>query len=214
MMSRQRIDMRRFRQAFVLLGILVVMLLMAWMFRQPLLQGLAEAWEVDEPLMKADAIVVLGGGVDVRPFAAAQLFKEGYAPLVMVAEVPLKRTAKLGLTKSHGELNREVLLHEGVPAEAIVPLGKDLNNTFMEARALREWAAAHSCRAVIIPTEAIHTRRVRWVFDKVLEGSGCQVLVKSLANPDYGPHDWWMTEAGVVAVQNEILKYAYYRLKY
>jgi uncharacterized SAM-binding protein YcdF (DUF218 family) len=202
------------RRFLGLLAVMLVVVVSCWVFRQTLLQGLAEAWEVDSPLEKADAILVLGGGVDVRPFEAARLFKEGYAHQVMVAVSPLKRTAMLGLAKAHGELNREVLLHEGVPESAVITLGRDLNNTFQEARALRDWVAAHPCKSVIIPTEAIHTRRVRWVFEKVMAGSGCRVLVKSVAHPEYGPHDWWMTEAGVVAVQNEVLKYVYYRLKY
>jgi uncharacterized SAM-binding protein YcdF (DUF218 family) len=206
--------MRRLRKLGGALAVVLAVLVLCWVFRQPLLQGFAEAWAVDGTLEKADAILVLGGGVDVRPFAAAKLYKEAYAPQVLVVAAPLRLTARMGLVQGHGELIRTVLLHEGVPEGAIVSLGKDLNNTWQEALALREWLKSHPCKAVIIPTEAIHTRRVRWVFEKVLVGSGCRVLIHALENPEYGAQNWWMSEAGLIAVQNEVLKHLYYRLKY
>ncbi len=43
----------------------------------------AQALIVDEPLQKADAIVVLGGGTGDREATGARLFAEGYAPLMM-----------------------------------------------------------------------------------------------------------------------------------
>ena len=51
-----------------------------WSFRGQLLRGLANAWIVHDPLSRADAIVVLGGGMQTRPFEAARLYREGYAP--------------------------------------------------------------------------------------------------------------------------------------
>jgi uncharacterized SAM-binding protein YcdF (DUF218 family) len=205
---------RLFKKLWALLAGGLMVLALLWVFRQPIFQGFVEAWTVDIPLEKADAIVVLGGGVDIRPFEAARLYKQGKADRVLVAAPPLRRTAQLGLVKSHGELNCEVLRHEGVPEEVIFILGKDLSNTFQEATAVRQWVETAAAKVIIIPTEFIHTRRVGWMFDKVLAGSGCKAIVTAVENPEYASHNWWMSEAGVVAVQNEVLKYVYYRLKY
>jgi len=62
-------------------GLLVVAL------RVPLLRGLAAWWIVDEVPVAAEAIVVLGGGEEYRPFAAARLWKSGLAPVILVPEV-------------------------------------------------------------------------------------------------------------------------------
>jgi len=191
-----------------------VLLVICWQFRVPLLTGLAQAWSVNQPLQKADVILVLGGGVDVRPFAAAKDYNDGVAPKILVASPPLKRTAKLGLAPGHGELNREVLLHEGVPPEAIEMITASASNTYQEAIAVREWAAVSKAKFILIPTEFIHARRTRWVFDQVLRGTDITIVIQALEPPEYTLHNWWQKEDGIVAFQNEVLKYFYYRLKY
>ncbi len=203
--------LRRAGAAFTSLLLLVVL---CWAFRAPLLTGLVEAWALDQPLQQADAILVLGGGLDVRPFAAADLYERGYAPLVLVAIPPLKRVESMGLVQSHGAHNRAVLLHEGVPETAIVPLGTELKNTREEALALRDWLQTSQAKRIIIPTEAMHTRRVAWLFERVLEGMDVEVVVTRLESPEYNATNWWMSDVGLIAVQNEVLKYVYYRLKH
>src|ERR1039458_2085853 len=76
-----------------LLGLSVLCLLcsvLCFAFRSPLLTGLANAWIVNEPLERADAIVVLGGGLEIRPFEAARLYHEGLAPKVLLMDVDRK----------------------------------------------------------------------------------------------------------------------------
>src|SRR5580692_10443241 len=55
-----------------------------WLARPMLFAGIAKLWMVSDSLNQADAIVVLGGGLDVRPVAAADLYKRGMAPRVAV----------------------------------------------------------------------------------------------------------------------------------
>ena len=44
--------------------------------------------------------------------------------------------------------------------------------------------------------------------------TGTRVDVPALDDPDYTPANWWKDEKGIVAFQNEIVKYVYYRIKY
>jgi len=67
---------------------------------------------------------------------------------------------------------------------------------------------------VIIPTDPFHTRRVRWLFRKQLKPIGAQVIVRAVPVRDYTASDWWKHENGIVAFQNEVLKFAYYWVKY
>ena len=186
----------------------------AWVARVPVLQEAASLWVVSDPLDHADAIVVLGGGLDVRPFAAADLYKRGLAPRILVSNVKPSPIEKLGVQPRHTDLNRDVLLKLGIPSEAIETFGNDVSNTYEEARALVEWAKAAGAKSMIIPTDIFPTRRVRWLFGRELAMIGARVRVEAVEPLEYRADNWWRHEQGVIGFQNEVAKYLYYRLKY
>jgi hypothetical protein len=45
-------------------------------------------------------------------------------------------------------------------------------------------------------------------------GSAIHVMVSALDDPQYPRNEWWKDEKGLVMIQNELLKYIYYRIKY
>ena len=133
---------------------------LAWAARAPLLRGAADLWIVSDPLTPADVAVVLGGGLDVRPFAAAELYHKGLVKKVLVSQVADGRAVAIGAQPGHTEINRQVLLKLGVPADAIETFGSSNKNTKEEALALLEWAQRHASRAVIIPVRESSKRDV------------------------------------------------------
>jgi uncharacterized SAM-binding protein YcdF (DUF218 family) len=192
----------------------VLALGIAWAARASILRGAAELWVVSDGLGQADAIVVLGGGLDVRPFAAADLYKRGFAPQILVANVRLGPVEELKILPRHTELNRDVLVKLGVPSAAIIPFGEGVSNTYEEARAVRDWATSSGARSLIIPTEIFPARRVRWIFQHELAAAGVRVSVLALTPREYSREDWWRHEQGLITFQNELLKFVYYRFKY
>jgi uncharacterized SAM-binding protein YcdF (DUF218 family) len=186
----------------------------AWLERAPILQHVATWWVASDELAHADAIVVLGGDLDVRPFAAAGLYRRGFADKILVSNVQMGRAERLGLIPSHTELNREVLLKLGVPATAIITFGEGIKSTQEEAEALRDWAAESQAKSIIVPTEIFAARRTRWIFDRELAPIGVQVIVHAFPPPGYRLADWWRHRNGLVDFNNEVLKYLYYRVQY
>jgi DUF218 domain len=187
----------------------------AWFERESLLRGAADLWIVSDPITLADAVVVLGGGVDVRPFVAADLYAKGLVKKVLLSEVKEGRSVGIGAQKGHTEVNRAVLLRLGVPESAIETFGNVNKNTWEETMALRGWANRNVVSALIIPTEIFTARRVRWIFRREFAETGVRIEVVSFDPPGlYSRAEWWKTEDGVIAFQNEVLKYVYYRLKY
>src|SRR5262245_49465794 len=90
-----------------------------WLVREPVLLGAANLWIVSDPVSRADAVVVLGGGLETRPFVAAELWRRGLADKILISQGPEERAASVGSIPPHSELNREMLLKLGVPAGAI-----------------------------------------------------------------------------------------------
>src|SRR5262245_17433680 len=92
-----------------------------WLVREPVLVGAAGLWIVSDSTTRADAIVVLGGGLEIRPFVAAELWRKGLADKILISQGSEKRVAGMGGIPSDSELNR--LLKLGVPAGAIEKFG-------------------------------------------------------------------------------------------
>jgi uncharacterized SAM-binding protein YcdF (DUF218 family) len=205
---------RQFRRTALAIVALAGALGLVWIAREPLLAGAAEAWVTTDELSPADAIVVLGGGIDTRPFAAADLYKRGLASRILIANTKPEAAETLGVFAQHVDFNRAVLAKLGVPADAIGVVGNDVSNTYEEARAIKQWAAATGAKSVIVPTEIFSTRRTRWIVGRELASIGASVSVYAITPRQFDCSNWWRHEQGVISFQNEVLKYAYYRLKY
>ena len=81
----------------------------------------------------ADAVAVLGGGGSKdRPFAAADYYRRGLVPKVLLASARTSPSVKLGVSPSDLALSRAVLTELGVPETAIETFGNDLSSTFEE----------------------------------------------------------------------------------
>jgi uncharacterized SAM-binding protein YcdF (DUF218 family) len=190
------------------------LLLVCYVFRAPLLTGLAEAWVVNDPVTKADAIIILGGGLQTRPSAAAKLFHDGVAPRVLYTDVRLGPAEETGMILAEREQTHRILLSNGVPEMALAMIGKSVDSTYDEAKAVQAWVETSGAKSIIIPTDLFHTRRVRWVFRKELRDTKVEIHVVAVDPPRYKINDWWQHKEGLIAFQSEIIKSIYYRCKY
>jgi DUF218 domain len=156
-----------------------------------------------------DAVVVLGGGLEYRPFIAADLYRKGLVSKVLVSRAP---EVHLGALPWHTELNRKALLKLGVPDAAIEIFGTENRNTEDEVLALRDWAEQNAASVLIVPSEIFSARRVRWIFHRQFRGTAVRIEIPSFEE-DFTRAGWWKTKAGLIAFQTEVLKYIYYRFK-
>ena len=183
--------------------------------RVKILTGLADIWVVNDSATKADAIVILGGGVENRPVAAAKLFQEGCAPKILFMDVRLGPGAKMGILLPEQEMTRRILLSNNVPETAFEKLGSGVTSTYDESRAVRAWVEKTGAKSIIIPTDLFHTRRARWVFRHELHSDGVKVYVCPVVPVEgYGTGNWWHYEQGLISFENEVVKLVYYWCKY
>ncbi len=203
--------LKRLLAALFVLGVLLIAL---FVFRAPLLRTSANLWIVNQSVTNADAIVVLGGGLQTRPSFAANLCQKGLAQRILLMNVKPDTTTELGLTPTEQELTRKVLLAQGIADTNLVEIGNRVASSYDESLAVREWVKQTGAKRVIIPTDLFHTRRVRWLYAKELSGMNVEVIVVAVPPSEYTATNWWQHEEGLIAFQNEVIKFAYYRLKY
>jgi hypothetical protein len=185
----------------------------SWSERRFLLREAAALWIVSDQPEPAAAAAVFGGGLEYRPFAAADYYHRGLVPKILVSNIGASPAERLGVLQSHVEANIAVLRKLGVPATAIESFGSNLNDTYAEAVALHQWALRTGAQTIIVPTDIFAARRLRWILHQVF-GNDAVTLVPAVDPPSYSSRNWWTVEGGVVTFENEVVKYVYYRLKY
>jgi uncharacterized SAM-binding protein YcdF (DUF218 family) len=137
-----------FRLAVTLLAVVLLLGLIAFLLPHQVLT-------VDSGNVKGDVIVVLGGGTDQRrPERAAELYREGNAPLVLVS--------------GFGDTDRSVrlLMQNGVPESAIRIEG-DSMSTLENARFSVPLLRRMGARRIILVTSWYHSRRALACFESV-----------------------------------------------
>ena len=171
-----------------------------YLVRHPIFRFIAESWVVEDPLNKADALIVLSDDVFYadRDTRAAELFREGKAWLVVASGRRLRPTA--GLV----ELMEHDLIERGVPKDKILRVPHDGDSTLEEAEALANLAKAKKWHSAIVVTSNYHTRRARYIFRHVFP-QGIEVRVASARDADFDPEAWWEKRKSTKLFTREIL---------
>jgi uncharacterized SAM-binding protein YcdF (DUF218 family) len=183
----------------ILLLCFVLLCATVYLVRQPLLRMVGESWVVEDPIERADALIVLSDDnfYADRATRAAELFREGRAPLVVASGKRLRPNAGLA------ELMEHDLVERGVPKEKIVRLAHDADSTKEEAEVLRQLAAARKWHSVIVVTSNYHTRRARYIFRRVFPPS-LEVRVASAHDGDFNPQQWWLRRKSIKELTGEM----------
>lgn len=197
---------RRWLRRLVILSIVCGLI---YAFRFPLMTQAARWWIISDPLEKADAAIVLGGGMDTRPFFAGDLYLRGLVPLVLVAQVEERPVVQLQLVPLETDISIGVLRKLGVPDSAIQRFGQGVTSTRDEASALRKWIEKHPVKRLIIATDPFHTRRVRSIFQHELKDLPVQLMVTGIPSKEYDPLKWWESEEALISFQGEVIKLAH-----
>jgi uncharacterized SAM-binding protein YcdF (DUF218 family) len=198
----------------VALGVLLVCFLGLFAFRKPILVEIAHLLVVDDPLVQSDYIVVPGGDPNARPFLAAELYKKSLAPRIIVFEGKSDRLIESGMAMTEDKIYRKVMQEEGVPDDAIERLPGVVDSTEDEAKSLSRFLTSQPNAKIIIATSAEHTRRTRWIFQKMLSGKAIEIRMAAAINPWYNETNWWQDDNGALAIAHEYLKFPYYVYRY
>jgi uncharacterized SAM-binding protein YcdF (DUF218 family) len=191
--SRWRVPVRLlFAAAVLATGTLVGCCLGAWLVAA-------------DPPARSDAIFVLDGLTPLRELEAAALFREGWAPRIVLAlprsPIP-EEVRRLAGDPTPQERAARVLRRGDVPAGEIVHLDRPVENTLEELQVDFEYARARGFRRVIIVTSPYHTRRVRIIWNARFERE-VPALVRPTRYEPVDPSRWWRSGHALEEVLHE-----------
>jgi hypothetical protein len=82
----------------------------------------------------------------------------------------------------------------GVTAIEEIPRAR---GTEAEGRVLPGWCDQHGVRSVVMVSSRDHSRRLRRVLDRAMQGRPTRVTVRSARHSIFDPNRWWQTRDGV-----------------
>ncbi|RMG01364.1 MAG: YdcF family protein [Planctomycetota bacterium] len=188
-------------------------LLLGVLFGEALLGAVGRGLDVSGPPVRSQYVMILGGGVENRPFAAAALVNLGWAEEVLISEVKPPPEVNDRILPPEHVVTREILLRMGVADERIHVLCGAHNSTFSEAVSLGKLLESEPEARVLVVTDRCHTRRARWVFRQVL-GDDSRIRFVATPDEDFVAERWWTSPKGALYVPGEYLKLLYYSCRY
>jgi len=163
-----------------------------------------------DPPVRADIIVVLGSFRLERTLEAGMLFREGWAPRILLLRPPdLVRDSvrqQLGIhVPVFLDIQKDALAQMGVPAAVILDSPETQDSTLTEAAAVAEFARQQGFKRVIVVTSPYHTGRAGSTFDAAAKGA-FQVVIRPDRYEDVDPDRWWRRFPDRTDVTLEYLK--------
>ena len=163
-----------------------------------------------DPLAKSDAIIILGSQRVERTLEAGQLYRDGWAPRVVIMRVrDINRRSTLremGIdVPLYFDVQVSILRQMGVPANAIVEVREIVESTEGEARQIGGYARAHGFKRVIVVTSTYHTRRASRYLRCLARDTQTIMRDSRLGSSD--PDAWWQWPVDRIDVLQETIKW-------
>jgi uncharacterized SAM-binding protein YcdF (DUF218 family) len=189
-------------RAFVLLLVLALGGLLAGPW---ILTSIGKYLTVDGSPGRADAIVVVSGDGGSRLQQGVKLYKDGYAPVMVLAGAGEEGNP------SAAEVMKRQAVSLGVPASAI-SLVDQSRTTREDATYTRDLLAEQGLKSALLVTSSYHGRRASLTFAKAFDGSGIRLASYPVRDDRWREDSWWASEDTIRITMNELMKLVYYRL--
>jgi hypothetical protein len=180
-----------------------------------LARGIHPFLAVNHP-MQGGVLVVEGWISDAALEQAKEEFKRNRYDRIYVTGGPLEQGTYLSQSQNYAQLGASTLWKLGLSRESVEPVPAPLvrqDRTYTSAVALKQRLRERGITPKNLHVISVgpHARRSWLLFSKVF-GDEVPVGITALDEQEYDPKHWWRTSAGVRAVIDEVVAYAYARL--
>ncbi|OPY58747.1 MAG: hypothetical protein A4E55_00621 [Pelotomaculum sp. PtaU1.Bin035] len=174
-------------------------IVLACLIARPPWPLLAKLLVVDDKLVKADVLIVLSGDSE-RDLYAAQLYKLGLAPKIIMSGIGGGQMAKRAV--SAGVREQDILIDD------------KSENTYKNAVYSRDIVAAQNFKSAIIVSSPYHMRRSELVFGRVFKNTGVKLLYCSTVGSGFNVDGQCKSDIDRQIVMREYIKLIYYWFRY
>ncbi|MEK4239196.1 YdcF family protein [Paenibacillus sp. FSL H7-0714] len=150
---------------------------------------------LSDPPKQSDVIIVLSGGQG-RVEKAAELYKAGYAPYVILSN------AKEATSKSGDMVQTALAL--GIPQDVIYTENA-ADSTYQNAEYTLPIMKEYSFKSAIVVSSDFHMRRVKFLFGRVYKKSEIELTYEGSAS-GYNAKRWWSDRKSRETTFNEYVK--------
>jgi len=169
---------------------------------------------LEKDLQPAGAIVLLMGSTPERELEAADLYHQGYAPLIIIVDFSTQSQLLLDSLKLHVPKGKDnaisVLGQLDVPAESIHIIPGLVISTRGEAVAVRNYLETRSdINAIILVSSPSHMRRARLLFRRELNklDHDVEIIPRPSRFSDFNTSEGWFHDRETaIMVMLEYLK--------
>ena len=152
-----------------------------------------------DTLQKADAIVAISGGeTDQRTKEAVELYHANWAPVLVFS----------GAARDEGISNADVMkqmaMAMGVAEDKII-VEDQAQNTFDNAKFVRDLLHANNIESIILVTSPYHQRRAHSTFRRIL-GEEFVIINRSATDSAWRKNGWWRDDWARALTWSELQK--------
>lgn len=211
---RERVSGLLRKRWFQVVGIVGVLITLAWMFRTTILQAAIGYLMMDEDVVAVDAVYVLGGAPLDRGLRAAEVHRHFPNTLFFTTGSSInEELVPYGIHLDESEMTKNAAVRNGLPADQCITLHIG-TSTMEEADAILAHARFSHYDTIAVLSSRFHMRRVNFVFTDRFAEAGIVVRRFGARTDRFDEAHWWHSEDGLLTVQNEFVKLFYYWWKY
>jgi uncharacterized SAM-binding protein YcdF (DUF218 family) len=207
--ARKRLNLR-----WAVLGVTLGLTIAVFVWHRAVLTSMAAWLDVGEKPQRCDLVLLLNGDYNTRPFVAAALVKGRWAPRVAFAKCKRSPAEIDGSIPLNEEMNFRIFQHCGLSKDDVVMLSADADTTFDEVKALSVYLDQQPAAKIAVVTEGPHTRRAKWIVEKVLGRKVERIVMITAPMDDFQANNWWRNEIGVLFILSEYAKLVFYWFRY
>lgn len=193
--------------------IFLLVIVIVFFLRNPILRSFAKFLIYENEITDQFPVAfVLSGGSFDRGNHAAAVFKSGVVNQIVCTGENQSPDLKVFFEDKdilESTLTKIQIAKMGVP-DSLIFLLKKGTSTLEESDYILEYCKEYNIDRCIVISSKFHTRRIKQVFKKKFKDNEVDLYITGAPSSGFDEMQWWKSEGGLIAVNNEYIKQGYY----